>query len=438
MPVKIKPTASRRLLKFAVFAFIATVGISWSEQKIPDWADVLDLGGSFSVYSYGQAPYNRSAPFLNLTERKLFSDGSEAFTTHRFHDDVPSAGVVPTASANSSSCENCHFRDGRGRVHRSNKYQFGLSVVNASDDKALQIFRFPLANHEDAQQLIDVQWQNAELISLSGGEKIQLIEPVAILPNGAEAQIDLRNAPGVYGLGLLEAIPEKDIREYAAAQKFNPYGVTGRIRVPTNNHESIDQMTIGRFGWKSSFSTLDSQIRHAMTTELGIVTAGNIPQKSEVDVLANELANYVRVLAVPARRLDREKNHRNGAGLFVSTGCTMCHKPMWQTGYAPKLPRQAQSQVIYPFTDMLLHDMGMRLASKVEGKLARYWRTAPLWGAGAQLRVTASAGFLHDGRARTFTEAILWHGGEADYAVRNFKALSPKDRKALIDFLGTL
>ncbi|WP_372423108.1 di-heme oxidoredictase family protein [Salinarimonas chemoclinalis] len=397
----------------------------------PEFADVVDLGATFSVYSFGQSPYNRSVPFLPFEERLRFSKGAEAFTVLRDGGaDVP-VDVLPATSANAPSCEACHVRDGRGPAHGVPLDRTGLSVVNHAGDAA-PVFRYPATAGDGAVRLTDVRFEVAARLLLRGAETVELVRPVAFV-DGVERPVDLRNAPGVYGLGLLEAIPDASIRAHALARPHAQLGIAGRVAEPAVVGEGD---RVGRFGWKGSFPTLAEQVSHAVTAELGIVDGpgGGDPAFA---ALVADLTHYLQLLAVPARRPAGEA-HRAGAVLFVETGCAMCHVPSWRTGDGPDVPERARDLVVHPFTDMLLHDMGEGLADPSGGPQARLWRTAPLWGIGVQHGVSPEAGFLHDGRARTLTEAILWHGGDATPVVDRFRALGPDERAALLAFLASL
>jgi CxxC motif-containing protein (DUF1111 family) len=425
------------LVNAAVFSALSLFVTSARTEPLAKWSDVLDLGATFSVYSYGQAPYNRSAPFLTLDDRKRFSKGSAAFTSHLVRDTHALSGLAPTANANAQSCESCHFMDGRGRAHATDLEVTGLSVVNRKDDEGRQIFRIPNPADSKAAQLSGVKWAVANRIALVGGEVVELVRPVAIV-NGVEQPVDLRNAPGVYGLGLLEAIPEADIVTRARAQSYVRFGVAGILPVAT---DAAGSARLGRFGWKGSHATLPDQVRSAVTKELGILNIGHIGSRAEgasfADLVA-DLTTYLRLLAVPARRLGAQRGYRGGARLFDEIGCAMCHTPAWQTGNAPDLDEKYRNLRIFPFTDMLLHDMGPSLSDPSGSELSRHWRTAPLWGIGVQHGVARDFGFLHDGRARTLVEAILWHDGEARHSVDRFTELSPEERADLVSFLNSL
>ena len=149
-------------------------------------------------------------------------------------------------------------------------------------------------------------------------------------------------------------------------------------------------------------------------------------------------AFYARTLAVPARRDLDSPEVAAGAEVFEALGCVGCHQPRQVTGDS-EITALA-NQVIFPFTDLLLHDMGPGLADGRPDGLATgsEWRTPPLWGLGLTETVSGNTFFLHDGRARSLEEAILWHGGEAEEPAAEFKALSGEQRRQLLAFLGSL
>jgi CxxC motif-containing protein (DUF1111 family) len=148
---------------------------------------------------------------------------------------------------------------------------------------------------------------------------------------------------------------------------------------------------------------------------------------------------YLRALAVPARRNLEDPAVQRGEAVFEQARCSVCHVPELRTGDFDAFP-QAANQIIRPYTDLLLHDMGEGLADNRPDYLAsgRDWRTSPLWGIGLSRAVNSANNFLHDGRARTLEEAILWHGGEAQVSNDAYRKLAKGDRDALIAFLMSL
>ena len=148
---------------------------------------------------------------------------------------------------------------------------------------------------------------------------------------------------------------------------------------------------------------------------------------------------YVQTVAVPAMRDVEDETVQQGARLFVETQCSVCHTPRHVTGDSHPL-EALREQVIFPYTDLLLHDMGPGLAdNRPDGQASgSEWRTPPLWGIGLVETVNGHTMFLHDGRARSLEEAILWHNGEAESSRLLFMELSADERNALIRFLESI
>jgi CxxC motif-containing protein (DUF1111 family) len=401
---------------FVALSLTTLLSSTEAKDKL-DWASAERLGGTFTVYSFGESPFNRAAPFLTLEERRTFSDGSSAFRTDR-----ETAG--PLADSNARSCDACHFRNGRGLAHMGAIDQTGFSV-------AAPVFRQPLENKKDVAKLSGVAWRTERTAVLSDGTRVELVVPVAII-DGEERPADLRNAPGVYGLGLLEAVPDSAIRQLAETRPYAAFGIAGVVQASTTEGR------VGRFGWKGTFGSLETQVQNAMVHELGMTDpVSQSPDSGRFGELHAKLTNYMRLLAVPARRVASAETER-GAEIFGEIGCAMCHTPSWQTGNSADVSEKHRKQVIHPFTDFLLHDMGEGLRDSNGNALSRLWKTPPLWGIGVQASVSDKGGFLHDGRARNLLEVVLWHGGEAAETIHNFEALPPDERQQLLAFLSSL
>lgn len=295
-------------------------------------------------------------------------------------------------------------------------------------------------------------------IKLNGGEKAKLRKPVIRFVNLAYGDFpsDIltspRIAPPIYGLGLLQAVAETDIMALADARK--PEGIKGRVNRVWD--EAQQKTVLGRFGWKANMPDLRQQIAGAYVGDMGITSplfpdenctaaqpacqhappAGK-PELNKAQLDATEFYHFA--LAAPHQRNTQDKQVQRGEALFKQTQCGACHVPQLTTGeFAPL--RALSHQTIHPYTDLLLHDMGEALADHRPDYLAtgREWRTPPLWGIGLAQKVEPRAGFLHDGRARTLLEAVLWHGGEGEKAAHAVKTMSASDRHALIAFLKSL
>jgi CxxC motif-containing protein (DUF1111 family) len=302
-----------------------------------------------------------------------------------------------------------------------------------------------------------VSWRMSS-VAMADGEIVQLRAPVLELRNlnfgplGDEVMTSARVAPALVGVGLLDAVSEETIRMLAADEQRK--GLPGRPNVVWDLVKGRD--ALGRFGYKANQPSVEQQIVSAYHADLG-VTSRWFPQENCTDVQLQCLAEppggypelpeafldpvlfYARALAVPARRNVDDARVRRGEALFTLAGCDGCHAPTLETGdYAP-LPAFSH-RTIHPYTDLLLHDMGEGLAdSRPEFRAGpRDWRTTPLWGLGLSQIVNGNRSLLHDGRARSIAEAILWHGGEAEPSREAFRAMPRADRAALVAFLNSL
>jgi len=260
-----------------------------------------------------------------------------------------------------------------------------------------------------------------------------------------------RVPPAVFGGGLLEAVDVAALHAAADPNDRDGNGISGRLAVI----ERPGGRVIGRFGWKATRPSLRDQVIDAAAEDLGLASrerplGGCTPTQATTitectqDVELNEdairkLVTYLRGLGVPARRNQEDPAVRRGEALFAEAGCVNCHRPSLPTGDYPPLPALG-GRTIYPYTDLLLHDMGDGLADQAPtgADSSREWRTAPLWGLGLVRTVNGHSFFLHDGRARSLMEAVLWHGGEAAAARDIVVGWSADDRAALIAFIESL
>ena len=306
-----------------------------------------------------------------------------------------------------------------------------------------------------------------ETVQLNGGDTVELRQPVYQLDNPGygdfhpQLQLSPRLAPAMIGLGLLELIPEADILAREDPDDLNADGISGRAnRV---YHPDFKELQLGRFGWKAGQADLRLQNASALNTDIGIgnpdypaasgdCTAaqpaclnaphGNTPAQDNLEASAEMMAVllfYTQHLEAPPRRNTDQPDVQAGEQLFHEIGCSQCHTPVHTTGHAADRPALS-NRTIRPYTDLLLHDMGEGLADHRPEFAAsgREWRTPPLWGLGRHIAVSGERALLHDGRARTLNEAILWHGGEAETARERFRQLTPQQRTYLISFLESL
>ncbi|HWM30620.1 MAG TPA: di-heme oxidoredictase family protein [Methyloceanibacter sp.] len=390
---------------------------------------------------------------------------------------------------NSRGCQNCHLKDGRGHPplsadvpDDSGSMLVRLSVPAATQDEkekleAHSVNSIPEPTYGGQLQDRSIQGFKAEgklkidykekPVTLAGGEVVNLRTPsyeigdLGYGPMSPDVMISPRVAPPMIGLGLLEAVPEEQILANAVPEGADKNGISGKPnRVWSREHEKV---MLGRFGWKAGVPTIAQQAAEAFAGDIGISTTmmpfpsgdctekqpeclnapnGNSPRYQNVEVgdeLFDLVTFYSQNLAVPARRKPDDPEVLKGKQLFYKSGCTGCHNPKFRTGEVPGQPHLSH-QLIYPYTDMLLHDMGERLADhRPEGEANGYeWRTPPLWGVGLTETVSGHTLFLHDGRARNVTEAILWHGGEGQASRDAFANLPKEDRDRLIAFVNSL
>jgi CxxC motif-containing protein (DUF1111 family) len=274
--------------------------------------------------------------------------------------------------------------------------------------------------------------------------------------------ISPRVAPQMIGLGLLEAIPAADILALADPDDSNGDGISGRPQIVPSVEYGVPML--GRFGLKAGAPTVKEQSAGAFAGDMGLSTTlhpdpwgdcttgqptcrdaahgqePDIRDGLEVDGESLDLVTfYSRNLGVPQRRNIDDPTVLRGKEVFYSLNCQGCHTPKHVTHRLEGQPEQS-FQLIWPYTDLLLHDMGPGLAdNRPEGRATgSEWKTPPLWGIGLTDQVSGHSQFLHDGRARNLLEAILWHGGEAQAQRDAVAGMATEDREALIAFLESL
>ena len=419
--------------------------------------------GPATSWNRTSGAYEAAPP--NLTARGVEDHelGDEAFEeSFVLTEDHPNAGLGPTF--NNTSCVGCHVRNGRGMpvagqllLRVSDSSPGGADALEEESDTlevhgntppvagiGNQIQDFAVIG-ETPEAHVDIEW-----VETSGtypdGTPYTLRSPsfrITLASRGEPlpetVRVSPRVPPHVYGLGLLEAVPEADILALADPDDRDGDGISGRPNRVWD--ERLGDYALGRFGWKANSPNLLQQTADAYLNDMGIYNP-LFPAPdgtSEIDEATLVAATaYSQTLAVPARRRVDDPGVRRGETLFAETGCGDCHVDTLETG-AHEYPALV-GHVIHPYTDLLLHDMGEGLADGRPDFAAsgREWRTPALWGVGLAQTVLPYSGYLHDGRARTFEEAILWHGGEAETARGRFTRLTADDRRAMVSFLRSL
>ena len=384
---------------------------------------------------------------------------------------------------NARSCQRCHIKDGRGHTPNGpddNAISMFLRVSIPGGDGVEEIEEYiatqPEPNYGGQMQDLALPGHPAEYtleityedvpVTLSDGGTVTLRRPTYTAadlgygPLHADAMLSPRVAPQMIGLGLLEAIPVQDLMANADPHDQDGDGISGRANIVWA--AEFDAPMMGRFGHKAGMPTIMEQSAAAFSGDIGISNplfpAGygdcteeqrdcvNAPHGDgddrtfEVDDVGMDLvAFYSRNLGVPARRDVDDPQVLHGKQVFHDTGCASCHTPSFVTHRMEDRPEHS-FQLIWPYTDLLLHDMGEGLAdNRPEARATgREWRTPPLWGVGLTEQVSGHTQFLHDGRAQSLLEAILWHGGEAQAARDAVVSMPKPDREALIRFLESL
>ncbi|MDC0715022.1 di-heme oxidoredictase family protein [Stigmatella sp. ncwal1] len=438
---------SRALLLSAVTALIAACG----EQEPPR------AGGATTIDNRTSLAFAQPAPNLSTEGLAHHRAGDAAFAAIFVPGPAPvNPGLGPLF--NNNSCNACHLRNGRGMPVMGSGPQRTQLLVRVSMPEGvpthpngpvpvpgLGIQIADQANYGlTPEASVLLEWVESEG-TYGDGTRYGLREPrIRITPNDGSALpagmlTSLRLPPPVFGLGLLEAVEDSTLKALADPKDKNKDGISGRLNEVWD--VQAQALVPGRFGLKANSPTLLQQSAEAYLNDMGLTTP-LFPEPDgshELPLQTLEAAVfYARTLGVPARTFLDNAETQRGEEQFQSLGCERCHRETLQTG--PHALAELSHQRIHPYTDLLLHDMGAGLADgRPDGAAdGQEWRTAPLWGLGLTQTVLPYSGYLHDGRARTLEEAILWHGGEAERSREQFRKLPVSDRNALVKFLGSL
>jgi CxxC motif-containing protein (DUF1111 family) len=439
-------------------------------------------GGSATVRKTDRNAFSLPSANLPPSRRVDFSVGNSFFRN-------PWVIAPSTTTArdglgplfNTNACQNCHIKDGRGHPPTLDAPNAVSMLVRLSIPDApayakvieqLGVVPEPVYGGQFQDMAVPGVVPEGKVrvdytpvpIRFKDGSEIELRKPTLQItqlgygPMHPDTRFSARIAPPMIGLGLLEAIPDEAILANAEAQAKDKNGIAGR---PNRVWDDAQQKTVlGRFGWKAGQPNLNQQNVHAFSGDMGLTTSlrtvddctdtqtackqalnGNGPNgEPEVsDNILRLVLFYSRNLAVPARRDVGTPEVLAGKTLFFQAGCQSCHTPKYTTAANAAEPELA-NQVIRPYSDLLLHDMGDGLAdNRTEFQASgRDWRTPPLWGIGLTQAVSGHTQFLHDGRARNLLEAVLWHGGEASAAQQQVLSFNAEQRAALLAFLNSL
>ena len=439
-------------------------------------------GGAATVRKTDQNAFSLPSANLPPSRRVDFSVGNSFFRS-------PWVIAPSTTTArdglgplfNTNACQNCHIKDGRGHPPTPDAANAVSMLVRLSIPDAPEYARLIEQVGVVPEPVYGGQFQDMSVpgvapegkvrvdytpvpVRFKDGTEVELRKPVLQItqlgygPMHPDTRFSARVAPPMIGLGLLEAIPEEAILANAAAQAKEKNGINGRPNQVWD--DALQKTVMGKFGWKAGQPNLNQQNVHAFSGDMGLTTSlrpfddctdaqtackqapnGNGPDgEPEVsDNILRLVLFYSRNLAVPARRGVNDADVIAGKNLFFQAGCDSCHTPKYTTAANAAEPELA-NQVIRPYSDLLLHDMGDGLAdNRTEFQASgRDWRTPPLWGIGLTQAVSGHTQFLHDGRARNLLEAVLWHGGEATAAQQQVLSFNAEQRVALLAFLNSL
>lgn len=451
-------------------------------------------GGATTVHATGRNAFSFPAANLQDAERTRFVIGNSFF--RRNWVEAPAStkardGLGPHFIAR--SCGGCHVQDGRGEPP-----EIFNRLGETKDPTVALLIRLSIPGTDAHggprhEPVYGDQFNNAAITGVKPEGRVTLRydtvngkfaddTPYSLLqprygfadlgygPMHPDVMVSPRIAPQIIGVGLLEAIDEADILANAADQARAGGPIQG---VPNRVWDAPSgKMLIGRFGWKGNVATIAHQTGGAFQGDMGITSrhfAQETCSPAQKDCLAapsgksagqqgqpgveiddktfDDVVFYQATLAPPARRSVNDTQVLRGQALFAQAQCATCHRPSYVTrtspseGVFPRLTSKALAgQRIWPYTDMLLHDMGEALADNRPDFAAsgRQWKTPPLWGTGLIKDVNGHTRLLHDGRARGVLEAVLWHGGEAEGAKQNVLKMNKAERDALVKFVESL
>lgn len=429
-------------------------------------------GGDTTVFETGNQAFSLAARNLKGARRDDFFVGNAFFKRNWVTAPASTTGLDGLGPTfNATACAACHFMDGRGAPPQEPDDAFlGLLVrlsVPGQDAHGGPLDEPSYGGQFNHHAILGVPAEGGTHVTyeevagqFADGTPYSLRKPtytfteLAFGPLAADVMISPRTANAMIGLGLLEAVDEATLLAYADEDDTDGDGISGRPnRVWDPKAQAV---ALGRFGWKANQPGIEQQVAGAFQGDIGITSplhptqncpavqtdcaaavSGGEPELDQETV--DQVTYYSRLLAVPARRDFKAADVLRGKQLFDAAGCARCHVPKHVTGDVPGLPELSQ-QTIFPFTDLLLHDMGDELADGRPDFLATgtEWRTPPLWGLGLVRVVNGHTNYLHDGRARDTSEAILWHGGEAAASRDAYRAMDKDDRAALIRFVESL
>ncbi len=438
-------------------------------------------GGLLTTAATGDLSF--TLPYLELTAKlgKQFIEGHEQFNELWVLAPAPGIwGLGPTF--NEANCAGCHPNNSRARpaadgatVEKGNVIKLGYRQIDGVVFPSHPWYGDQLQNRA-AENRVPIEGEaivtyEASIFEYPDKTTVALKRPLIEIRNLNFGEINdatlasMRIAPQVIGLGLLEWVPDASLLNIVAEQKEG--GLSGRPNYVIDLE--TEDVVIGRFGWKASQPNLKQQTASAFHSDIGATTfffpekncpevqtkCRELPSAAKCggqggctgntfrpEVLPSRLSNittYLQALNIPQRRINDQEKTLAGETLFSQVGCAGCHVPTLKTGSKGPI-KELRNMSFHPYTDLLIHDMGEKLADhRPEGSAdGQEWRTPPLWGIGLLSAISGHLGLLHDGRAQSVEEAILWHGGEAEKTRKRFTNLTKSERESVIEFINSL
>lgn len=434
-------------------------------ESVPNLQERVLAGGETTVFLTSSNAFSTPAANLSGANLDFHLEGDFQFESVFVTAPAPvNSGVGPIF--NNSSCVGCHPKDGRSAfpsdINSLSGFFLRTSMPGSGNYNAplpVPGFGNQIQNHAifgfQPEGKFEVTYTPI-VETFTDGTQVTLQKPTyslvnTYIPFPATALLSPRLAPPVFGLGLLEAIPEYYILNNQDINDADGDGISGKANFVFDN--ASGQLKLGRFGWKANAASIMEQCAGAYVHDMGVTnpvfpfetgygqTNGDDGLEDDPEIsqaILDQVIFYCKTLGVPAARNLDDDTVKRGAAIFEQIQCAKCHIPKMISEESSVA--ELANQTFYPYSDMLLHDMGEDLADNRPDYLAdgNEWRTRPLWGIGLTQVVNGHTDFLHDGRAKNITEAILWHGGEAEVAKNNFKNLSVGERQDLLQFINAL
>lgn len=475
--------------KLTFIGTMAALLMGMSSCSDDDGLDVLDIevpdgyalsAGTSTNFLRSSFAFDEDADWVTGELESRFNMGDRLYDNVRTSGNVKGGGLGPVYAG--YSCGSCHRNAGRTEPAiwssgGSGPYGFTSALIYITRKNGAFFQNYGRVLHD--QSILGVRPEGKvkidkrfEQFAFPDGETYELCVPIytitdwyadSIAPEDlfCTVRIPLRHV----GMGQMMALDRHEIEQLAQRSNYPEWGISGRanyivergirqLGLSGNKAQHAD-LTV-ELGFSSDMGVTNSRYPEEICEGQAQVNEGSMMglSYSQLDVSARDMEDvdlYLHALSVPARRNVNDPQVKRGEQMFYAAGCHLCHTTTLHTRprgatllMGTELPWLG-SQTIHPYSDFLLHDMGSEIMgvglndNYVSG-LARgnEWRTTPLWGIGLQQVVNGHTSFLHDGRARNFVEAIMWHGGEGEASKNKFKNMPKADRDALVSFLWSL